>query len=154
MAVCDSFVTLDYISVFWMVAGEELFRLMLSDHHTVCQVFVQCRRVSCHCGHQSTVVYGRVWYFSFGDIQIQLFFVLLCFSDMMAVIHWTFKNLQEKLWSSVGMLSVPLKTVNVISTVVAGKSRLFSFYSMMYSRHGCYCIRKNTLWKMISRTKE
>ncbi len=43
------------------------------------KVFVQCSCVSCHCGHQSTVVQSRVWYSSRGDDQIHTFDFFCCF---------------------------------------------------------------------------
>ncbi len=113
------------------------------------QVFVQCWSVSCYCGHQGTVVYCSICHLSFGDLQVQMFFVLLCFSNITVLLLWThtFQSLQEKFRCSVGILSVPLPTSYIISTVIACKSHFSSFKSMIFSRERCYCISKNTLWE-------
>ncbi len=117
------------------------------------QVFVQCWSVSCYCGHQGTVVYCSICHLSFGDLQVQMFFVRLCFSNITVLLLWThtFQSLQEKFRCSVGILSVPLKTLYVSSTVVAWKSHFSSFKSMIFSREGCYCIRGNALWENVKR---
>ncbi len=89
-----------------MVAGEVLFRYMLSEHHIsgFCTVL------------KYSVTVGTCYYsilqnlhLSVGDVQVHLYFVLLGFS-----------SLQDKFRGSVEILFVPLPTSYIIYYVVAG----------------------------------
>jgi len=75
--ICDNFIAKHFVwlqmLLFWY--GISLLK-MLVMYFSSSHIFVQCRKVSCYCGHQGTVVYCRVCYFSFGDLQVQLFLVL------------------------------------------------------------------------------
>ncbi len=75
-------------------------------------VFVQCRWVSCHCGHQGTVVNGRICLYSRGNLQIHLFVVLInfsCKSGWSVVTHSSMlEDVKEELRFGSGILSVPL----------------------------------------------
>ncbi len=111
-------------------------------------VFVQCRCVSCHCGHQGTVVQSRIFHLCRRYAQIHKFDSFIGHSVQTKLGLWLTAALSVKNYIfrfGSGILTVPLQTANS-ATVVAGKYNISSCQNILLWGEWCYYFSISIIW--------